>query len=279
MGRFVRFAGVAMLAVVLAIGGYWIILQAYQGQPTTDLRSLAAKACTRPATPAQRTECVQLAAAVSADDSADLSRLALILSLASTSVALVGTFAVVRSLSHSRRAIEASTEANNIAANATEAQNRAWLSFKVGDIKLSSVNNDLRLASKVTFTCHGQTPARDVSHCFLLTFDDPAEDARTLCHHFETGQIPWTNGALFPGTSEPHGFDTIADNSPRGFSKAALLIGISYRTAFSDKRRFTVLAWTILSSNHSEGMVDPSRPPAQGNVVLVPSEDFAGIVT
>lgn len=222
---------------------------------------------------------MQLAAAVSADDSADLSRLALLLSLAGTVVAAIGTGIVVRSLDHSRRAIEASAEANRIATEATEAQNRAWLSFEVGDFKLTSINGDLRLASSVTFNCHGQTPARDVSNCFLLTFDEPVAAAHELHDMFLDGEIPWTSGAIFPGTLQPLKFDTIADNSPKGFSKATLLLGVSYRTAFSNKRRITLLARTVLSANQPDGLIDPARPPAQGDAVLVPSDTFAGIVT
>lgn len=279
MGRPVRFVGVVVLTAVFAISGYWMVRQAYQGQPATDLRSLAAKACANPVTPAQRTDCGQLAAAVSADESADLSRLALLLSLASTIVAALGTVVVVRSLSHSRRAIEASTDANRIATEATEAQNRAWLSIEVGDFKLTSVNGDLRLASKVTFACHGQTPARDVSYCMVLTFREPTVEARVLREQFADKEIAWTNGALFPGKSDAISFDVLAQNSPHGLNQATLLIGISYRTAFSDELRLTALAWTVHSANHPYGLIDPARPPAQGDALLTPSETFSGIVS
>jgi hypothetical protein len=279
MGRLVRFAGVAVLAAAWALGGYWIVRQAYQGQPATDLRSLATKACARPATAAQRTDCVQLAAAVSADDSADLSRLALLLSLAGTVVAALGTVIVVRSLDHSRRAIEASTEANEIARSATEMQQRAWLSVGVESPTLSAVNDDLRVKASVKLFNHGSTPARNVSYYAMLSFSQPVADAHETIHQFETEQLNWTSGTIFPAIEQRYFFDSIAENTPQGPSPVYLIVVVAYRTAFTDTMRFSAFGWQLHNAADRRGLVDPAQPPSKTQITLLSIDLFPGLVT
>lgn len=279
MGRLVRLAMVFVIAAGVAMCGYWIVRQAYEGQPTTDLRSLAMKACASPVTPAQRTDCVQLAAAVSADDSADLSRLALLLSLAGTVVAAIGTGIVVRSLDHSRRAIEASTEANEIARSATEMQQRAWLSVGVENPALSAVNDDLRVKASVRLFNHGATPARNVSYYAMLSFSEPAVEAHKTIHQFETGQLNWTNGTIFPAIEQRYFFDSIAENSPKGSNPVYLIVVVAYRTAFTDTMRFSAFGWQLYNAADKRGLVSPAQPPSKTQINLLSIDLFPGIVT
>lgn len=160
---------------------------------------------------------------------------------------VAGIIGLLVTIVQTRVALDRARDANDIAMDSIEGQQRPWVDFEVfRDGILEIVDDNIEIEAVVKFKNIGQSPAIDLSYFATMCFgEDLNNDIKLLVDGFDTPDIDWSDKNLFHGDEWTRNVGAIHSGDRPGKVVVRFYVMVRYRTPFSKKYRFTARAFDV----------------------------------